>query len=76
MPRVRSLNIDLDYDQAEVLAALNLLISLTGDISAIMKHMSPEMRKQVWLSSPTSKALGKKLLKIDENLQDMDPRDV
>ena len=76
MPRIRSLNIDLDYNQAEVVLALNLLISLTGDISDIMRHMSPGMRKQVWLSSPTSKALGKKLRKISDNLEDMDPREV
>ena len=75
MPRLRSLNIDADYDQTEVVAALNLIISLTDDIAGIMRFMSPLVRKQIWLTNATSKALGKKLLKIDQNLDDMDPRE-
>ena len=71
--RIRTVDIDA-YDQAEVVAALNLLISLTGDIASIMRHMSPAVRKALWKHNAKTITLGTKLRQIDENLEDMDPR--
>ena len=74
MARVRTLNIDLNYDQAEVVAALNLIIALTGDIATALRPLEVDVRRAIWQTNATSRALGQKLLAIDRNLDDMDPR--
>jgi hypothetical protein len=73
MPRIRTVDIDA-YDIQQVNSAFDLLISLTGDIASIIRHMSPPVRKQLWKHNAKTIALGQKLRQIYENLQDMDPR--
>jgi hypothetical protein len=73
MPRIRTVDIDA-YDIQQVNSALDLLISLTGDIASIMRHMSPGVRKQLWKHNAKTITLGQKLRQIDDNLDDMDPR--
>lgn len=73
MTRIRSVNID-SYDQAEVLAALNLLVNLTSDIAGVTRHMSPDARKELWSRNNKTRTLGGKLKQISENFNDMDPQ--
>lgn len=73
MSRTRTFNIDV-LDQVQTLAALDLIISLTGNIAGIMRHMSPEMRRTLWKKNNKTKTLGHKLREIDNNIQDLDPR--
>lgn len=74
MARIRTADIDNDYVIADVNAALNLLISLTDDIAAIMKPMSGPARKALWTTNSLTITLGQKLRKLDDNFDDMEPR--
>lgn len=73
MARTRTIDID-SYDAAQVNAALDLIIQLTGDIAPVMSRMTSDQRRLVWRQNTKSRTLGRKLREIVTNTEGMDPR--